>query len=109
MNAFGYGVFAVGIKVGLGYPFAMLFGYVTTASLGYLMHRRKTFRSQQPHAMGAPRYLAVQIVGLLLNYALLRALVDTLKIDPLLAQVICIGAVAFMTFTACRTWVFASS
>ena len=107
-NGFGYGVFAVCIHLAAGYSAAMLFGYATTASLGYLMHRRQTFRSKQSHVTGASRYLAVQIAGLLINYAMLRTLVDEIRIGPLAAQVLCIFAVASMTFAACRLWVFRS-
>lgn len=107
-NGLGYGVFALCIHLAAGYPAAVLFGYATTASLGYLMHRRQTFRSKQSHVTGASRYLAVQIAGLLINYAMLRTLVDEFRIAPLAAQVICIFAVAGMAFAACRLWIFRS-
>jgi putative flippase GtrA len=89
-NALGYVVFAFCIRLAVQYPAAMVFGYVTTSALGYVMHRSQTFRSRQSHSTGAPRYLAVQLAGLLINYVLLRALVDALQIEPLAAQVICI-------------------
>lgn len=106
VNAIGYVVFALGLQMSMNYLAAMLVSYVTAATVGYLVHRSQTFHSTRSHAVGAPRFVVVQIAGALLNYMLLHMFVVRFRIDPLHAQLMCIVAVAAFTYIAYSAWVF---
>ena len=84
---------------------ASSFGFAVSAVANYLLNRRFTFGSSRPHRDAAARFLAVVLLGLLLNYAAM-SLLTALGANYVLAQLIATGAVLILNFALGSLWVF---
>jgi len=60
--------------VGLQPAMASSVGFVFGAAVNYALNRRITFRSREPHVVAVPKFAVVASAGLLLNGAVLFAL-----------------------------------
>ena len=80
--------------------------YAPSMLANYLLHRTFTFRSTRPHAHAGPRYVIVQLGGMLINSGVLWLGVDV-KAGPYLpvqAAAICI--MALWSFAGQKLWTF---
>ena len=102
-TAFGYGVYAALVLVGLRREAALLGAYI----LGVLFNFRTTgvivFDSRDPRRL--VRFVLVYVTIYALNAAVLHGF-EALAIGPLLAQAICIPPITVLTFFAMKTLVF---
>jgi putative flippase GtrA len=73
----------------------------------YLMHRRYSFRSDIPHRVGLPRYLAVQFSALLLASLFSYLCYSILSLQSALAAALVISLTAGVNFAVLRLWAFA--
>ena len=95
------------IAAGSPYVAASAVAFILGALTSYLGNRTWTFaRTEIPHRIAAPRYLAVVSLGLLTDVATIAALVDGLGAPKLLAQVLVIPVVAMQGFVLSRLWAF---
>lgn len=105
----GYTIFGVGYKVvGLDYNLALAIAYALGTLIGYINHRRVTFRSTAAHGQALTRFVMTYVLVYLLNAALLTALTEWGGIDPLLGQVVALVVVTLTSFVIQRIWVFKS-
>ena len=83
-------------------------GTLCGAGISYLLNRRMTFvDSGVSHSQAAPRFMAIALLGALLNGALVWLGVNTLGWHYLLAQVLATVMVMGLTFRLNRLWTFA--
>jgi putative flippase GtrA len=104
----GFGIYAVGVKLGVQYLLASALGYGIGSLNGYVLNRRWTFRAHHVrHSISATRYGAVQLSAMLSNLGLLYVAVDLLGAEKILGQAIVVVIVFMLTFVANKLWSFA--
>lgn len=80
-------------------------GYAAGTVVSYVLNRRYTFKSNAPHRSSFPKFVALNVIGMLLNGAILGALVAA-GVWYLLAQMIATGLVLFWNFFGARFFAF---
>jgi putative flippase GtrA len=81
-------------------------GAIAGAIINYTLNHRFTFASRRTHRVALPRFLAVAAAGILLNAAVLAAMLAFVRPHYLVAQVVATGAVLVAGFVANRRWTF---
>lgn len=81
-------------------------GFVVGGVISYLLNYGHVFRSDRDHLPTATRFVAVALVGLCLNSAIMWALTEGLAVHYLLAQLTATGLVMVWSFAANRYWTF---
>ena len=76
------------------------------ALVNYALNHRYTFGSRRAHAQALPRFAVVAAAGLVVNAAVLAALLAVFSAHYLLAQVVATLAVLVFGFLANRQWTF---
>jgi putative flippase GtrA len=84
-------------------------GFVLGAVVNYLLNYHYTFASDRPHAAAAARFFTVAGAGLLINTALMHALVVWVTWHYMLAQVLATAVVLLWNFLVNRHWTFGVS
>jgi putative flippase GtrA len=100
------GTYSVLLAIGVAYPIAAVAGYLAGIVNGYTWNRIWTFETGPFHLPEFSRYVVVQGFGLLLNLALLYALIEALETPKALAEVISVVPVVLLTFILNRRWTF---
>jgi len=85
---------------------ASAIGLVLGALVNYLLNYRFTFRSVKRHRETMPKFLAIALIGLLLNTLIMEIGTEMIRLHYLLAQVVATGLVLLWTFTGNRLWTF---
>lgn len=83
-------------------------GFCCAVPVNYSLQHRFVFASKAPHHKAFSRYLATTVAALGLNLALFQALLKTVDINYLVAQVVVIGVVFVVNFIVNRTYTFAA-
>jgi hypothetical protein len=87
---------------------AAAIGAVSGAAVAYLLNRRKTFAgSSAGHTHALPRFMAIALLGAILNGALVWLGVQQLGWHYLFAQMLATLLVLGLTFRLNRLWTFA--
>ena len=86
----------------LQYMIAILIAQAVIISLAFPTYRRLIFRSTGPWRRDLPRFVGVWAGGFLAGVVATPALVELVGLDPLLAQVIAVGAVAVLSYLGHR-------
>jgi putative flippase GtrA len=73
----------------------------------YLAHRRFSFRSQAPHAVALPRYIAVQLSALALAAVFSFICYALLDLQATVAAAIVIVLTSGVNFVVLKLWAFA--
>ena len=81
-------------------------GAIVGAGINYALNHRFTFASQQAHHRALPRFAAVAAVGILINAAVLDAMLALVGPHYLVAQVVATLAVLVAGYFANRAWTF---
>ena len=81
-------------------------GAIAGALVNYALNHRFTFASRREHRIALPRYCAVAGVGILLNAAVLAAMLAFVRLHYLAAQIVATGVVLVAGFVANRRWTF---
>jgi putative flippase GtrA len=84
-------------------------GFAVGAFINYTLNYRCTFRSNERHALVAPRFLLVASIGISINLLIMYCLVTGLNLYYLAAQVISTGIVLLWNFAGNRFWAFRSA
>lgn len=92
--------------IGVDAVVASGWGFAAGALVNYLLNRRLTFRSDAPHAVALPKFLAVAGAGFLLNTLLMLVGLSWLHFHYLLAQALATLLVLFWNFAGNRLWTF---
>lgn len=80
--------------------------YVPCLVTNYFLHRTFTFRSDKQHMEAGPRYLVIQVGGLLINTGVLWLGVDVLKFPYLPAQIAAVVILALWSYLGQKLWTF---
>lgn len=75
----------------------------------YLLHRRFAFRSSTEHVRALPRYVAVQLGGLMLATAFSYLAYGIMGMPTLIAAVLVIGLTSGVNFLVLRRWAFGAA
>jgi putative flippase GtrA len=81
-------------------------GAIAGAIINYALNHRFTFASRRTHRVALPRFLAVAVAGILLNAAVVAAMLAVVRPHYLVAQVVATGTVLIAGFLANRRWTF---
>lgn len=100
------GLYAATIGLGGGFVLAALIAFALSATLGFFLHHRFTFRVDNPTANGMARWLLLQGTVVGINIALLALLVHGADLNRIVAQVILLPVIPLLTFVASRQLVF---
>lgn len=73
----------------------------------YLLHRRFSFRSEAPHGHAFPRYVAVQVAGLVLAASFSFVAYGVFALPTVAAALLVVGLTAGVNFFVLRHWAFA--
>jgi putative flippase GtrA len=74
----------------------------------YLLHRRISFASDAPHGRALPRYVAVQLMALLLTALFSQLAHGVFALPALPAAILVVGLTSGVNFLVLRGWAFAS-
>lgn len=101
-------VFAVLVEaLGLHHSLGAIGAFCVAVSSNFYWNRHWTFRASDGHAgFQAARFFAVSIGGLLVNLAILEALIGT-GLSALPAQAIAVALVMPLNFVGNKLWTFA--
>jgi len=91
---------------GVGAIGASTVGAIVGALINYALNYRFTFASRRAHHVALPRFGAVAAAGIVLNAAVLSAMLAFVQPHYLVAQVVATGAVLIAGFLANRKWTF---
>ena len=91
---------------GAGAVTASTAGAILGALVNYALNHRFTFASRRAHRSALPRFLAVAGAGVLLNAAVMAAMLALAPPHYLVAQIVATGAVLVAGFVANRRWTF---
>jgi dolichol-phosphate mannosyltransferase len=103
-------VFAVlADNLGLHHALAALGAFGVAVSSNFLWNRHWTFTAGEDHAgFQAARFLAVSLLALILNLAVLEALIVGTTLGSLVAQAIAVAVAMPFNFAGNKLWTFAS-
>ncbi|WCB96564.1 hypothetical protein DSM104299_05326 [Baekduia alba] len=100
------GIYAALIWASVGLVLAALVAFAVSAGIGYFMHHRFTFRTDDPTAGGMVRWLALQGTVIGINIVLLSVLVHRAGLDRIVAQIVLLPLIPALTYLASRQLVF---
>lgn len=105
-TALHYAVLIVAVEGFDGSPvLATAAGFLAGAGLNYLLNRRLSFSSRRGHREALPRFIAMVVVGTLLNSLLLQAALLA-NVHYLAGQVLATLLVMIYNYLVLRYWVF---
>ena len=81
-------------------------GAIVGAIINYALNYRYTFASDRAHRVALPRFLVIAGASIVLNAAVLAALLALVPVHYLVAQVLATGTVLVAGFLANRAWTF---
>jgi putative flippase GtrA len=95
-----FGLYSLGLVLGLGYPVAAVFGFTAGLWIAYVLSIRFVFRERTlSNGLGEfTIFAAIGVFGLLLTEALLWLLVSRAGLHPLAAKLVTAGAVFITNF-----------
>ena len=99
-------VYSALVLVGLPYGLATLGGWGTSVVFGFVLHHRFTFRTGQTDATGFWRWLGLQAVVFLVNFAGLSLLVRGFGLGRITAQLVLLPLIPLLTFFLSRRFIF---
>jgi len=75
--------------------------------VNYVLHRTFTFRSDHSHGHAGPRFVVIQLGGLLINSAVLWLGTEVLRLSYWPSQLGAIACLALWSYAGQRFWTFA--
>ncbi len=100
---------AIGLHTGIPDWMVSALCYAVFIVPVYLSHRRFSFRSDAPHARALPRYVLVQLSGLMLAALFSFVAYHVFALPAVAAGVLVIGLTSGVNFIILRLWAFAES
>ena len=103
-----YAILIVGVEgLHINAVVASVTGYMLGIGVNYILNYRYTFGSDQHHHVVIPKFLAVMVVGMVINAAVMYTGTYWLGFHYMLAQLAAVVVVLMLSFTANRFWAFA--
>jgi putative flippase GtrA len=109
VNSISYSIYFLFAYLSGSHKMTMTVLYLLGASIGFLANRHFTFKHDGGIGVTGIRYILAQIMGYLLNLALLLLFVDWLDFPHQIVQAIAIVVVAVFLFVMLRLFVFTPS
>jgi putative flippase GtrA len=81
--------------------------YAPALGVAYVLHRSFTFRSQKEHVSAGPRFLIVQVAGLVINSGIIWIGADVMRLPFVLVQLAAIGIQVLLTYLGQKFFAFA--
>ncbi len=81
-------------------------GFVLGAFVNYILNYRYTFRSTKNHREAMTKFMAVALVGLILNTFIMAVATEYFTLHYLLAQILATGLVLIWNFSVNLLWTF---
>ena len=81
-------------------------GFLVGMVVNYLLNYRCTFRSDQPHAVAAPKFFVIAVGTGLLNAAVVHVGVNLSGFDYLLVQIVTTAVLFVANFLLNSVWTF---
>jgi putative flippase GtrA len=81
-------------------------GYVVGLAISFTLNSIWTFKSTNPAKHSLPKYILCAVIAYLLNLATLTLALNTLNINPYIAQLYGIVIYSAFMFTACKLFIF---
>jgi len=81
-------------------------GFVLGTFVNYILNYRYTFRSTKNHREAMTKFMAVALVGLILNTFIMAVATEYFTLHYLLAQILATGLVLIWNFPANLLWTF---
>jgi putative flippase GtrA len=88
---------------------ATVLAFVASLAFSYLLNRSFTFASNVRHHVGLPRYLAVTLLGMFWNVAIMYSFVELFALNYYLSFLVMSVVVALNNYLLTRSWVFKGS
>ena len=107
-TAFGYGIYALLVALGVPYLAALVAATAAGLVFNYFTFGKLAFRAAVGRA-GFARYLAGYGVALAFNAALLWLARGVLGLDPYVAQLACLPPTVGVTYLVLDNWVYATA
>lgn len=85
---------------------ASIIGYIVGIVVNYSLNYAFTFQSKKHHQVLVPKFIAVMIVGLLLNTGIMFVGVNWFGIHYIFAQLAAVAVVLIWSYAVNRLWVF---
>ncbi len=98
----------IGLRTGLPDWVASALCYAAFIGPVYLAHRTMAFRSDVPHAVALPRYIAVQLSALTLASIFSYVCYSVIALPTVPAAVLVIGLTSGVNFVVLKLWAFAA-
>jgi putative flippase GtrA len=103
-----YAILIIGVEgLHINAVTASVTGYLLGIGVNYFLNYRYTFGSDQHHHVVIPKFLAVMMVGMFINAAVMYTGTNWLGFHYMLAQLAAVVIVLMLSFTANRFWAFA--
>jgi putative flippase GtrA len=103
----GYGTFFI-LSYYLNYLVALLISHFIGVSNSYIWNKYWTFGTQHNHLREFLKFNSVYLVALLVNLTTLSLVVNVLKVDPRIGQLILLPIVTMISYFGHRYWSFRS-
>ncbi len=101
----GYGAFFI-LSYFFYYIIALIIAHIIGVTNSFLWNKYWTFRTQKNHLRELIKFNLVYLVVLMVNIAILSILVDYLKVDPRLGQLIVLPTVTIISYFGHKYWSF---
>ena len=82
-------------------------GYAPALLVAYVLHHSFTFRSQRQHVSAGPRFVVVQLAGLVINSGIIWIGADVMRLPFVLVQLAAIGIQVLLTYIGQKFFAFA--
>ncbi len=86
---------------------SVLLGYLSSLLIGYILHKKVTFKSERMNKSSLKRYAVAAVIAYFVNLFIVRAFMYALKVDDaFVPKLFSIPFVALFTFLLGKFWVF---
>ncbi|MDD2661180.1 MAG: GtrA family protein [Methylococcales bacterium] len=86
---------------------SVLLGYISSLLIGYILHKKVTFKSKRMNKSSLKRYAIAAVVGYFVSLFIVRAFMYALRADDaFFPKILSIPFVALFSFLLGKFWVF---
>jgi putative flippase GtrA len=86
---------------------SVLLGYISSLLMGYVLHKKVTFKSKHMNKSSLKRYAIAAVIAYFVNLFIVRAFMYALRVDDaFVPKLLSIPFVALFTFLLGKFWVF---
>jgi len=85
---------------------ASTLGFLVGAIINYILNYHYTFQSNKPHREALVKFLIVATIGACINTGLMYVLIESIRLQYIIAQLLATGAVLVWNFVANKYWTF---